>query len=214
MSDSIPADQCTMFLVRHGATDLNLKVPTVLQGNGIDGPLAAIGREQAALTCTFLKSYAFDAVYASPMARAQETAGIIAPGRSIGIVPDIIEGNVGRWLGKNWDQIAAEDPEEYQKHLDDPAENPYPEGESAKDIARRSVPAITKLMQENLGRRILVVAHSIVIRVVLAHLYQIPLKSYRAIELDNCSVSRLHYHDEKLKVIVANSNFHLDPLSQ
>lgn len=214
MSDTISEDQCTMFLVRHGATDLNLKVPTVLQGNGIDGPLAAIGREQAGLTHKFLSAYTFDAVYASPMIRAQETARIIAPGHSIAIVPEIIEGNVGRWLGKNWDEIAAEDPEEYRKHLDDPAANPYPEGESANDIAQRSVPAITKLMQENLGKRILVVAHSIVIRVVLAHLYQVPLKSYRAIELDNCSVSRLHYQQEKLKVVVANSNFHLDPLYQ
>lgn len=214
MNDTIPANQCAMFLVRHGATELNLKVPTVLQGNGIDGPLAAIGREQAAITEKFLSQYRFDEVFASPMLRAQETASIIAPGRTIGVVPEIIEGNVGRWLGKNWDEIIAADPEEYRKHIEDPAANPYPEGESANDIAARSVPAIEKLMRENLGKRILVVAHSIVIRVVLAFHYQVPLKHYRALELDNCGISRLHFKDDQVKVVTANSNFHLDPLSQ
>ncbi|MBA2116263.1 histidine phosphatase family protein [Bremerella alba] len=214
MSDSLSEETCWMFLVRHGATDFNLKKPTVLQGNGINGPLAAIGREQASLTGKFLSSYAFDTVYASPMVRAMETAERIVPDQPIVPVPEIVEADVGRWLGRDWQDIQNAEPEAYRLHLEDPSIHPYPEGESATDVARRTVPALTKILQENLGKRVLVVAHNIVIRVMVAHLYQIPLKQMRTIRQDNCCVNLIRYQQEKGELVTCNSSFHLRALNQ
>ena len=213
MSDSIPADTCWMVLVRHGATEQNLARPTVLQGSGIDGPLAAIGCEQAAMTAKFLRHYRFDAAYASPMRRAQETAEIITAlhGLPITPVPQIVEADVGRWLGRDWDSIAAEEPEAYRLHLEDPSVHPYPEGESATDVQNRAVPALVHLMQQNLGRRILVVAHNIVNRVMVAHLHHIPLRHMRAIRQDNCSINLIRLRGEETELVTANATFHLEP---
>jgi len=213
MSGTISEDTCWMFLVRHGATDFNLQKPTVLQGSGINGPLAAIGREQAALTGEFLSGYSFDAIYASPMVRAMETARRIVPDREIVPVPEIVEADVGRWLGRDWEDIRAAEPEAYRLHLEDPSIHPYPEGESATDVSRRTVPALTKILEENLGRRVLVVAHNIVIRVMIAHLYQIPLKQMRSIRQDNCCVNLIRYQQEKAELVTCNSTFHLVSLT-
>lgn len=213
MSDRISADTCWMFLVRHGATEQNLAQPTVLQGSGIDGPLAVIGREQAAMTARFLSRYRFDAAYASPMRRAQETAEIIVAPHGLPITPvsQIVEADVGRWLGRDWDSIAAQEPEAYRRHLEDPSVHPYPEGESATDVHNRAVPALVHLMQKNLGRRILVVAHNIVNRVMVAHLHHIPLRHMRAIHQDNCGINLIRLRGAETELVTANATFHLQP---
>lgn len=214
MIDTLSDDTCWMFLVRHGATDYNLKQPTVLQGNGINGPLAAIGQRQASLTGKFLSEFSFDGVYASPMVRAMETAERIVPGQAIVPVPGIVEADVGRWLGRDWADIQNADPEAFRLHQEDPSIHPYPEGESASDVARRTVPTLTRIMEENLGKRVLVVAHNIVIRVMVAHLYQIPLKQMRTIRQDNCCVNVIRYSQEKAELVTCNSTFHLRELNQ
>ncbi|WP_420367786.1 histidine phosphatase family protein [Curtobacterium sp. L1-20] len=64
-----------LYLVRHGETDWNAQ--RRIQGS-TDIPLNATGRRQAAETAVLLGRRRFDAVVASPLARAFETGSIIA----------------------------------------------------------------------------------------------------------------------------------------
>src|SRR5512137_1397504 len=63
-----------IFLVRHGQTDANLEARYC---GRTDVPLNAEGREQARALRPLLLGRAFEAVYASPLSRAVETASLL-----------------------------------------------------------------------------------------------------------------------------------------
>ena len=72
-----------IYLVRHGQSLANAK--GIWQGAQIDTPLTELGRTQAQNTKKHLEEEGavFSAVYSSPLLRAGETAGIIAPNQNI-----------------------------------------------------------------------------------------------------------------------------------
>src|SRR5690348_16064023 len=82
-----PTDQdlTWVYLVRHGATEANERVPYILQGNSIDLALSGRGECQAQALATFLKRFAIARVYTSTMRRARQTAEAIA--REQALVP-------------------------------------------------------------------------------------------------------------------------------
>ncbi len=88
----------TLLLVRHGETDWN--AVGRLQGH-TDRPLTDYGRRQAAKLADELAGEEFDAVYASDLARARETADIVAEQLRLPVVqdPDLREKNWGSWEG-------------------------------------------------------------------------------------------------------------------
>jgi broad specificity phosphatase PhoE len=64
----------TIFLVRHGQV---FNPENILYGRMPGYHLSELGREQAAAAGKYLSGESLDAIYSSPMERAQETAGLI-----------------------------------------------------------------------------------------------------------------------------------------
>ena len=90
-----------------------------MQGRKVDAALSAIGQRQADETASFLAARQLDAVYASPMIRAQETAAAIAKPHDLKVIPidAIIEADLGTWEGLSWDDIRQRDLDAYQKFI-------------------------------------------------------------------------------------------------
>lgn len=87
-----------LYLTRHGQTDWNIERRA--QGR-TDVPLNAVGREQAKDLAEKLSGLDFDAVYASPLKRAAETARIATGGSSEIIYDDrLLERSFGQYEGK------------------------------------------------------------------------------------------------------------------
>jgi broad specificity phosphatase PhoE len=200
-----------MYLIRHGATKYNVAVPPRLQGQRIVPGLSAEGQDQAARTGHFLATWTLDAVFASPMLRARQTAGAVAGphGLEVQIVPELIEVDVGCWEGRSWDEAELSDPAACQAFLADPVVHPYLDGENLQNVRDRVVPAFERLLTENVGRSIAVVAHNMVNRVYLADLMHIPLGSYRILMQDNCGVNLLRHRAGHTRAVTVNSVFHL-----
>lgn len=208
-------NETILYLVRHGATDANLQRPYILQGRTLNGPLSEIGRKQAAAVGGFLADYPLDAVFSSPMKRAVETAEQIATphGHSIETIEDVAEVDVGDWESKSWDVIMQEDPELYERFMANPAEVPYKNGESYSDVAQRVIPAIRKVMEDNFGKTIALVAHNVVNRSLLATLLGLHLNKAKDIKQSNCGINILRLKGDEFSIIGMNAIFHLQDIS-
>ena len=95
----------TILLARHGETDWNRE--RRFQGHA-DPPLNETGREQARTLAAELAGEELDAVYTSDLARANETAKIIASRLGVPVVVDaeLREIDVGEWQGLTWPEAA------------------------------------------------------------------------------------------------------------
>ncbi|PZQ91629.1 MAG: histidine phosphatase family protein [Leifsonia xyli] len=146
-----------LYLVRHGETDWN--AARRIQGR-TDIPLNEAGRAQAREAAELLARQRWDAVYASPLARAHETASIIAQRLGLHEVTDLdalVERDYGDAEGMSFDEVEA-------LHL---AGVRAPGQETREEVAARMVPALLALAERHPGERLVVVSHGGAIRAVL-----------------------------------------------
>lgn len=203
---------CILYLIRHGATENNLAKPPILQGNSVDLPLSPTGRQQAAFVTELLEEHEIAAVFSSSMNRARETAEIIAEphGLKVTTFNELREVDVGTWEGRSWGEISKTEPEAYRLFMLDASQHGYAGGENLSEVRERSAAVIERLMRENLGRRIVVVAHNVVNRVFLAPLMHRPMSMASSIAQENCGVNVIRLRDDEMKLITLNAAFHLE----
>jgi uncharacterized phosphatase len=148
-----------IYLVRHGETDWNRE--RRIQG-ATDIPLNDTGRAQAMATGRLLSTRSWDAIIASPLARARETAEIIASAANhpgLHLLDEIVERRYGDAEGLTYEQVE----ERFPGDMDVP-------GRETRDaVAERVIPALVSLAEQYRGRSIVVVSHGGVIRAVLLH---------------------------------------------
>lgn len=157
------------WVVRHAETEWNASGR--YQGQ-TDVPLSQSGREQAARLAGRLTGMAFDAVYASDLARALDTARTVAATlRGAPVVQTdsgLREINVGQLAGKLPREIEAEFPHYIEALRRDPWHARRPDGESMADLARRAKITFDRLCALHAGQRVLVVTHGGVVRVAVS----------------------------------------------
>ena len=155
----------TLLLIRHGETALN--VARVLQP--ADTPLSARGIVQAEALARRLVSMQVEAIVSSDLPRALRTAEAIAAatGAPIETTPLLQERNFGDWRGRPYDGM----PINPLTMLEAP-----PGGESVAEFERRVAQAFAHVVQRQAetGRRIAVVTHGMLLRVLLGAHVQLP----------------------------------------
>ena len=158
-------------MVRHGQSTANAK--GVWQGQ-MEFPLSEQGRRQAALAGRALAREPFDAIYSSPLARAFETAQIIA--REAGFRDDVVpfaglsERHGGVLEGHTWAEQESRDPEFAETFLSLPEEDrwAFAGAETDEEVMERFEAAISKIRERHPdGTRIVVVSHGGAMRAFL-----------------------------------------------
>jgi len=161
-----------LYLVRHGQSEWN-RIGRI-QGRS-ESPLTELGRQQAAALGRLLGSSLPDPgidIVASPLARAFETATIIAGelGRAAGDVradDRINDFDVGVLAGyPGWDAVASDYPELARLRLEDPIHFHPPGGESGADVLARARAFLAA--RQTAGRDALVVCHGVINKFIRA----------------------------------------------
>jgi len=152
----------TLVLVRHGATSWNEN--GYCQGRK-DVHLNSRGREQIAFLRAALEQWAFDRVYASPLARARETATRLG-GEPI-LLDDLTEIDRGHWEGHVSVEIKRRWGKLRRAWYDDPAGLAMPGGESFDALWERAGRALEAILAGG-GECVLACAHKAINRVIVA----------------------------------------------
>ena len=205
------SDSTLLYLIRHGATEANERKPSILQGRGLNGCLSERGRRQAAAVAQLLSAFRIDAIYASPMQRAVETAEAIAAAHELAVATDadLTECDVGVWEGMDWASIERQFPDDYRAFRNDSAYAPYLRGESYADVHRRVTPTVERLLERHAGQTIAVVAHNVVNRTYLAGLLGLDLGRAKDVRQSNCGVNVIRRRDGQTELLTLNAHFHL-----
>jgi broad specificity phosphatase PhoE len=177
----------TALLMRHGETAWN-REGRVMGRKPIE--LDADGRAQVQASVPFARLLQPELIITSPLARARQSAEIIAAG--VGDVPvaedpQLSEVKYGRWEGMVYDDLLED--ADYLNYRDHPLDAPTPGGETIAQVQSRGVEAVRRAISDNSGRRILFVSHGDIIRTVLCHFMRLELAHFRRIRVDNAAFS-------------------------
>jgi broad specificity phosphatase PhoE len=151
-----------ILLVRHGQSEWNASGRW--QGQA-DPPLTSLGRAQAFEASRGLG--ALDAVWASDLERAAETAVIVSEALGVGPVvldPDLRERDAGEWSGLTRDEID----ERYPGYLRDGARPPGWEPDPS--LLERAIRVVRRIGREAPGGDVVAITHGGLIYVLEQHL--------------------------------------------
>jgi alpha-ribazole phosphatase len=110
-------------------------------------------------------------VYSSPLQRCRKLAEALFPKHSIQLHNDLMELNCGSWEMQLWNEIPKP---EIQPWLNDFVNIAVPDGESYVQMHERVINIFQQISTET--QPVVIVAHGGVLRSILAHITQTPLK--------------------------------------
>lgn len=176
-----------LYLVRHGETHANVR--GVYYGSS-DLDLNAQGLLQAQQLAELLRNVHFDNAITSGLKRTQQTAKEILAGRQIEhaqaehqhievhSMPELNEINFGDWEGRNYQDIAVEDPQTYRDWCQDWINIAPPKGESFLQFQQRLTPVFHHLLSAYADQDLLLVGHQGVLRVLMLFLLEMPSQAF------------------------------------
>ncbi len=165
---------CTLYIVRHGLTEWNIK--GIVQGQS-DIPLSPEGEKQVQEVAQKFKDIHFDAIFSSDLLRTKRTAEIIKLDRELAIQTSHLlrERNYGKFEGKHKEEYQKATKhifEEIQK-LSDEEQYKFKfdkDTESDEELMSRFITKLREIAVAYSGKTVLIVAHGGVIRTFLIHM--------------------------------------------
>lgn len=162
-----------------------------------DTPLSETGWRQMRAAGSLLAGEPFSQIASSPMQRCCRFAGELAAGLGVPLndLPDMREMDFGEWEDKGMQELEAEHGELLRRFWQSPVGIHPPGGEAFDCFASRVVEAWEAWLFGASGEHRLLVAHGGVIRVLLAHLLDMPLPAMWRLYLPYASWSRVSLLD-------------------
>jgi alpha-ribazole phosphatase len=172
----------TIDLLRHGEVEGG----ACYRGR-TDHPLTAQGFQQ--MHEAVAKNFDWQVIVSSPLRRCVDFASLYSEQNALPrvVVDGFQEIDFGDWEGKTADQLHAE---ELMRFYQPPFHYAPPNGESVAAFQQRIENAWQSLLQNQRGKKILLITHAGVIRMLFSFLLKIPLEKSFAVEVSHASLTR------------------------
>ena len=192
-----------MLLVRHGQTPTTGKL---LPGRAPGLHLADAGVQQAQRAADRIAELStVDAVYASPLERARETAAPIAAARGLRTRIDkgLLACEFGDWTGAELKALMKLP--EWSTVQRAPSTFTFPGGESFLAMQTRMVSAIDRLRAAHPGGVVVCVSHADPIKAAVAHALGTHIDLFQRIVISTCSITAIASGAGAQVVLTVNS---------
>ncbi|HXH99498.1 MAG TPA: histidine phosphatase family protein [Sphingobacteriaceae bacterium] len=199
----------TLYIIRHGETDLNKR--GIVQGRGMDTDLNATGMKQSE---TFYRAYQhipFDKIYTSTLKRTHQTVkNFIDAGIPWVQYPGLDELAWGIHEGKEATQQTRI---EFKRittlwtkgHLHEKFEA----GESPLEVKERQLVVLEHLIEKNNDTNLLICMHGRAMRLFLCLLTNLPLSEMETFPHSNTTLYKVKYDGADFSIIDYNNTDHL-----
>lgn len=189
--------------MRHGQTPTTGKV---LPGRATGLHLAEAGVSQAHRVAERIAELPkVDAIYASPLERARETAAPIGKAlkQRVKIDKGLLECDFGDWTGAELGKLMKLP--EWSTVQKAPSTFRFPNGESFTEMQTRMVSALDRIRAAHPGGTVVCVSHADPIKAAVAHAMGTHLDLFQRIVIGTCSVSAVAYSGHGPIVLTVNS---------
>lgn len=163
-------------------------------------PLNDAGQEEMERICDFLKKRGIknDKIYTSPALRSKQSAAMIAKlfKQDYEIIEDLHPRKCGGFNGLTFEQVYEKSPDVMEKLINCPDIAVPEDAESVTDFINRVENTINKVVQENLGNRIIIVTHKDIIKAAIISALNIPHSSLHRIYIKSGSATQISYFEK------------------
>lgn len=200
-----------LILIRHGETEWNKQ--RRIQGCRSDTRLSQKGLEQADRLAAALRKERIDAIYASPMKRASETAQIIAEAckLQVHVFNELREIDAGELDGLFERELTGLYETAWKEFRNGNASTPLPGGESLQDVQKRTSWAIDRMLEKHIDGTVVVVAHLLANLAMVCQALGINLGQIARFKQAPASITILELTTQGNSLLLFNDTCHLQP---
>lgn len=193
----------TIFLLIRHATNDFVKAGR-LAGRTPGVHINADGQREADDLARRTAHLPIEAIYASPLERAIDTANAVAGCQKlpVTIVEGLLETNAGEWTGRKISELNGTDT--WKAIQTSPVGVKLPGGESIDQVQARMVAALEQIRMQHPDGLIAVVSHSDPLKSVIAHYLNWDLNQFQRIAINPASVTVLQVTDHGATLVRMN----------
>jgi probable phosphoglycerate mutase len=201
--------QKTLYIVRHGQTELNRQ--GIVQGRGMDTDLNDEGRRQARQFFEAYKTVPFKKIYISALKRTQQSVqsfiDLDIPYQKLAGLDELAWGiHEGQ---PSTTQNKAAFLQIMRDWLDGKLDSKFEGGESPNEVEAREREALDVIMSHPDEKTVLICMHGRAMRLLLCILTNKPLTEMEAFPHQNLVLYKVVYDGEKFEIADFNNSEHL-----
>ena len=189
--------KCKITFISHGAT-INSEENRLLDNQNYP-PINEAGEDEIAKICEWLKKRAIknDKIYSGSALRAIQSAQIISKAfkTDFEIVDDLTSRMFGKWSGLSFKQIEAKYPQMLNQLHENPCSYCPENGETVLNFNKRISKVIKKIVDDNVGNRIIIVTNPDIIQSVISKAIHLPPQHQAKIYIRTGSATQISYFE-------------------